>query len=95
MIRIGGGVERFDTYVPKNHRKMEGQLVDYMSKSQEDLNWVVDALMRGEKIKRQINLPFAAKMIPNKNLESVKKVSVNLNRRGSNLSYGNISYRSA
>ena len=38
MIRVGGGgVERFDTYVPKNHRKMERQLIEYMSMSQQTL----------------------------------------------------------
>lgn len=58
MIRVGGGVERFDIYVPKNHRKMERQIVDYMSKSQESLQWVCDALIRGEKIKKKIELPF-------------------------------------
>ena len=91
MIRVGsgGGVERFDVYVPKNHRRMERQLVEYMSKSQESLSNVVDALVRGEKIRKTINLPFSAKMIPNKNQEGIKKVTVNLKNRVSNLSYAN------
>lgn len=31
MVRVGGGTERFDYYMPKNHRKFEKQLVQYMS----------------------------------------------------------------
>lgn len=78
MVRVGGGTERFDTYVPKNHRKFERQLVDYMSKSQESLVWVVEKLMAGENIRKTINLPFTAKMVPNKHDSSVKKVNLNL-----------------
>lgn len=37
MVRVGGGTERFDAYVPKNHRKFERLLIQYMSISQEDL----------------------------------------------------------
>ena len=30
MVRVGGGTERFDQYMPKHHRKFEKQLVQYI-----------------------------------------------------------------
>ena len=57
MVRVGNSVERFDQYVPKNHRKFQRQLIDNMSRSQETLTWVVDALVRGEKIRRPLIKP--------------------------------------
>lgn len=52
MVRVGGGTERFDYYMPKNHRKFERQLVQYMSNSQSDLQTVVDRIIAGQKIKK-------------------------------------------
>lgn len=59
MVRVGGGTERFDQYMPKHHRKFEKQLVQYMQLSETDLKSVVDKIVTGQKIK--------------KNLTSVKK----------------------
>lgn len=95
MVRVGGGTERFDTYVPKNHRKFERQLVDYMSKSQQSLVWVVEKLMAGENIRKTINLPFSAKMVPNKHDSSVKKVNLNLHQRNNSNTSNNRSYESS
>lgn len=51
MLRIGGGYEKFIEYVPRHHRYFERQLVIYMIKSGESLEWVVDSLFNGHKIK--------------------------------------------
>lgn len=37
--------------------------------------------MAGENIRKTINLPFSAKMVPNKHESSIKKVNLNLNSR--------------
>lgn len=47
MVRVGGGTERFDNYIQKNHRKHERTLVQYMSISQGTLDHVVEKIMSG------------------------------------------------
>ena len=86
MVRVGGGVERFDMYVPKNHRKFERQLVEYMSKSQETLAWVVDALVRGEKIRRPAIEPSDPMRFTRKSDTLVKKVGVSLRNNSRSVS---------
>lgn len=54
MLRVGGGYEKFEEYVPKNLRYFQRILVIHMIKSGESLEWVVDALINGRKI-RNIN----------------------------------------
>ena len=51
MVRVGGGYEKFEEYVPKNTRYFQRTLVTHMIKSGESLEWVVDALINGKKIK--------------------------------------------
>lgn len=51
MLRVGGGYEKFEEYVPKYHRYFQRVLVIHMIKSGESLEWVVDALINGKKIK--------------------------------------------
>lgn len=50
MVRYGNNLDRFDAYSAKNHKKMERQLIQYMSMSQETLPQVIDKLIKGEKI---------------------------------------------
>ena len=45
MVRVGGGYFMFQEYVPNNHRFFERQLLQYMIKSQESLEWCCEALM--------------------------------------------------
>lgn len=52
MVRVGGGTERFDNYIQKNHRKHERTLVQYMSISQGTLDHVVEKIMSGQKIRK-------------------------------------------
>ena len=54
MIRVGGGYERFEDYVPKNHRLFERTLVTYMLNSDKSLDWVVNQLIKGNKIKSDV-----------------------------------------
>lgn len=51
MLRVGGGYEKFVEYVPRNQRYFQRALVVYMIKSGESLEWVIDALYNGRKIK--------------------------------------------
>ena len=51
MLRVGGGFEKFIEYVPKNHRYFERSLVVHMIKSGESLEYVVDCLFSGKKVK--------------------------------------------
>jgi len=51
MLRVGGGYEKFEEYIPKNHRYFQRMLVIHMIKSGESLEWVIDALINGRKIK--------------------------------------------
>jgi hypothetical protein len=48
MLRVGGGFEKFNEYVPKNHRYFERSLVVHMIKSGESLEWVVDEICSGK-----------------------------------------------
>jgi hypothetical protein len=51
MLRVGGGYESFQNYVPKNQRYFQKMLVVYMIKSGESLEKVVDCLVNNIKIK--------------------------------------------
>lgn len=51
MIKVGGGHQRFDEYVPKNHRQFQKKLVTYMINNNESLEWVVLQLMDGKQLK--------------------------------------------
>lgn len=57
MIRVGGGYERFEDYVPKNHKQFEKNLVTHMINSDNSLDWVIKQLMAGNKIKNDILIP--------------------------------------
>lgn len=58
MLRVGGGFEKFTEYVPKNHRYFERSLVVHMIKSGESLEWVVDEICQGKKIKNILRLQY-------------------------------------
>lgn len=55
VIRVGGGYEKFEDYVAKNNKQIQKQLVIEMIKSGESLEWVVDQLINGNRIKN-VNL---------------------------------------
>lgn len=50
-VRVGGGYERFEDYVPRNSKYFQRTLVCHMIKSGESLEWVVEQLLQGKKIK--------------------------------------------
>jgi len=49
MIRTGGGYERFDEFVPGNHRYFQRQLVVSMIKSGQGLEETVKNIIEGRK----------------------------------------------
>ena len=51
MVSLPHGYEKFVQYVPKNHKFHERQLVMHMIKSGESIEWVIEALFSGRKIK--------------------------------------------
>jgi len=55
ILRIGGGYEKFDDYIPNNHRMMERQLLANMIKSKESLEWVCDAIINDRKIPNSLH----------------------------------------
>lgn len=50
IAQVGGGYQKFEPYIIKNHKSIERQLIIKMIQSKESLEWIVDALIRGEKI---------------------------------------------
>lgn len=50
IAQVGGGYQKFEPYIFKNHKIIERQLIIKMIQSKESLEWIVDALIRGEKI---------------------------------------------
>jgi len=51
QMKVGTAWENFENHVAKNHRFFQRNLVIQMIKSGESLEWVVDNLMNGKKIK--------------------------------------------
>lgn len=60
LCRVGGGYEKFHEYVPKNSKYFQKMLVVHMIKSGESLEWVIDQLINGKKIKN-IHAPEPSK----------------------------------
>lgn len=53
ILRVGGGYEKFEDYVPKNHVFFQRMLVVHMIKSGESLEAVVDNLIVGKRMPNQ------------------------------------------
>jgi len=51
MVKVGAGHEKFGDYVLKNNVYFQRMLVVHMIKSSESLEWVVDQIMSGRRIK--------------------------------------------
>ena len=56
MAKVAGGCEKFEEYLSLNHRSHEVQLVRLMLRSRESLEWVLDSIKNGEKIKPDCSL---------------------------------------
>lgn len=50
IAQVGGGYQKFEPWIIKNHKAIERQLIIKMIQSKESLEWIVDALIKGEKI---------------------------------------------
>merc|ERR1711934_345720 len=61
-VTVGGGVERFDEFVPRNQRKFQKKLVNHMIHNNQSLEWVTDQLAAGKNITggSSMNAPFAS-----------------------------------
>jgi len=42
LVKVGGGSQKMEEYLNKNHTTMEQTLIEHMCKSGKTLNWVVD-----------------------------------------------------
>lgn len=54
IVRIGGGYERLEEFLLQNQETQAKALISYMNKCQESLDWVLNELLEGRKIKIDI-----------------------------------------
>jgi hypothetical protein len=52
QVKIGGGSEKLEDYMTKNEYAMQKVLIDNMLNSGNQLDWVVEQLKNGNKIKQ-------------------------------------------
>lgn len=50
IAQVGGGYQKFEPWIIKNHKAIERQMIIKMIQSKESLEWIVHALINGEKI---------------------------------------------
>lgn len=50
IAQVGGGYEKFELYIHKNHKTLERQMLIKMMQCEESLEWIVDAIIRGNRI---------------------------------------------
>lgn len=50
IAQVGGGYEKFENYIKKNHKTLERQMLVKMIQCKESLEWIVDAIIRGNKV---------------------------------------------
>ena len=60
LVKVGGGSQKIEEYLNKNHASMEQTLIEHMCKSGRSLMYVVDQLKEGKKIPRLINKDYAS-----------------------------------
>lgn len=80
LIRTGGGYERFDEYVPGNHRYYQRQLVVSMIKTGQGLEETVKSIVEGKKHNtgtEQVQKE-AAQQTPRRRQYEAKRVSIHL-----------------
>lgn len=51
---VGGGYEKFETYVMKNHNIIERQVIKKMIQSGESLEFIVNALIENKKVENSV-----------------------------------------
>ena len=52
VIRTGGGYVRFEDYVPENEKYFQRVLVNHMMNNDESLEWVIENLILGTRLKQ-------------------------------------------
>jgi uncharacterized protein with PhoU and TrkA domain len=50
LVKVGGGSERFDEFVPRNHRGYQKKLTGYMIHNNQSLEWVTNELIQGNNL---------------------------------------------
>ena len=50
MIRVGGGYQRLDQFLKKNHATFEATLMNYQANSGKPIEWIIAQLIKGKKI---------------------------------------------
>ena len=72
LVKGGGGSQKIEEYLNKNHVSMEQTLIEHMCKSGKSLDWVVEQLKEGKKIPRTINKDYASIMSQQSMVQSQK-----------------------
>jgi len=54
LCKVNGGYENFGNYASKHQDTFQRALVLFMNKSGESLEWVTEQLIRGKRIKKQL-----------------------------------------
>ena len=50
IAQVGGGYQKFELYINKNHKVLERNIIIKMIQCKESLEWIVDSIIRGQKI---------------------------------------------
>ena len=58
IAQVGGGYEKFEEYIKKNHKILERAVLIKMIQSKESLEWCVDAIIKGNKIPNKSSLAY-------------------------------------
>lgn len=91
IAQIGGGYEKFELYIKKQHKILERGLIIKMIQSKESLEWICDALIRGTKIPNNSAITYDSstnyyqdmgKNITGSRIQIQKRPSQRVNKQG-------------
>ena len=89
IAQVGGGYEKFELYIKKNHKVLERQLLIKMIQCKESLEWIVDAIIRGHKIPNNSAITYDSstnyfndKRQTNSRIQIQRKPSQRINKEG-------------
>lgn len=75
IAQVGGGYEKFEEYIKKNHKILERALMTKMIQSKESLEWIVDALIKGQKIPNKGAIGYDSSTLELKKKKSSNRIS--------------------
>lgn len=90
IAQIGGGYEKFELYIKKQHKVLERGLLIKMIQSKESLEWIVDALIKGTKIPNHSAITYDSstgfyqdpRQLPGSRIQIEKRPSHRVNKEG-------------